>query len=70
MEGGISNSMKLQSKIHFQIGAPAAAAQFLSCVQLFVAPCTVAHQAPCPSHFPGKNVEMGCHFLSKGIFPT
>ena len=49
MEGGISNSMKLQSKIHFQIGAPAAAAaQFLSRVQLFVALCTVAHQAPCP----------------------
>ena len=24
----------------------------------------------CPQHSPGKNIEMGCHFFLKGIFPT
>ena len=24
----------------------------------------------CPWDFPGKNIEMGCHFLLQGIFPT
>ena len=24
----------------------------------------------CPWDFPGKNTEMGCHFLLQGIFPT
>ena len=24
----------------------------------------------CPWNFPGKNTEMGCHFLLQGIFPT
>ena len=33
----------------------------LSCVQPFVTPWTVAHQALW--NFPGKNTEVGCHFL-------
>ena len=24
----------------------------------------------CPRNFPGKNAEVGCHFLLQGIFPT
>ena len=24
----------------------------------------------CPWDFPGKNTEVGCHFLLQGIFPT
>ena len=24
----------------------------------------------CPQDFPGKNTEVGCHFLLQGIFPT
>ena len=43
-----------------------ACAQLLSHVQLFVAPWTVAHQAPPPWDFPGKNTRVGCHFLSRG----
>ena len=35
----------------------------LSCVQLFVIPWTVACRLLCPWNFPGKNSEMGCHFL-------
>ena len=45
----------------------------LSCFshfQLSVALWTVAHQAPCPLDFPGKNTRVGCHFLPQGIFPT
>ena len=38
-------------------------------VWLFVAPWTVARQALCPWDFPGKNTEMGCHFLLQGNFP-
>ena len=30
----------------------------------------VAHQAPCPWDFPGKNTGLGCHFLLQSIFPT
>ena len=41
----------------------------LSCVQLFVAPQTVARRSPCSSSFPGKNTGVGCHFLCQGIFP-
>ena len=33
-------------------------------------PWTVAHQVPCPWSFPGKNIEVGCHFFLQGIFPT
>ena len=32
-------------------------------------PCTLACQAICPWHSPGKNTGMGCHFLLKGVFP-
>ena len=32
-------------------------------------PWTVAHQAPVPWDFPGKNTEVNCHFLLQGIFP-
>ena len=35
--------------------------------QLFL---TVAHQAPCPWNFPGKNTGVGCPFQLQGIFPT
>ena len=38
----------------------------LSSVQLFVTPRTIACQAPCPWDFSGKNIEMACHFLSRG----
>ena len=43
--------------------------KLLSCVQLFVSPWTIAHQAP-PRNFPGKSTGVGCHFLLQGIFPT
>ena len=29
-------------------------------------PCTVAHQAPLPWDFPGKNTGVGSHFLLQG----
>ena len=32
----------------------------------FVTPWTVAHQAPLPMGFPGKNLGVGCHFLLQG----
>ena len=38
-------------------------------VWLFVAPWTVAYQAP-RSMGLGKNTGVGCHFLPQGIFPT
>ena len=34
-----------------------------SCVQLCATPETAAHQAPPPWDSPGKNTEVGCHFL-------
>ena len=40
---------------------------------LTVTPWTVACQAPLsrnsPWNSPGKNTEVGCHFLQQGIFP-
>ena len=48
----------------------------LSRVRLFATKWTIAHQAPlswredCPWDFPGKNTEVGCHFLLQEIFPT
>ena len=33
-------------------------------------PQTVAHQAPCPGDFSGRNTGMGCHFLPQAFFPT
>ena len=44
--------------------------QSLSHVQLFVTPCTVAHQAPLSMESPGKDTGVGCHFLLEGIFLT
>ena len=40
----------------------------LSRVQLFGTLWTVA--LPCPWDSPGKNTEVGCHFLFQRIFPT
>jgi len=40
----------------------------LSYVQFFVTPWTVAHQAPLPWAFSGKNTGVGCYFLLQGIF--
>ena len=34
-----------------------------SCVRLHATPQTEAHQAPLPWDSPGKNTEVGCHFL-------
>ena len=30
----------------------------------------VAHQAPCPWDFPGKNTGLGSHSVLQGIFPN
>ena len=41
-----------------------------SCVQLFVIPRTVAHQAPLSMGFcRHESTGVGCHFLLQGIFP-
>ena len=40
------------------------------CLQLFVTPGTVAHQAPLSTGFPGKNTRVDCHFLLQEILPT
>ena len=42
---------------------------FLSHVQFFVTPWTVACQAPVSIEFPGNNTGVGCLFLLQGIFP-
>ena len=42
----------------------------LSCVQLFVNPWTVAHQALRCMGFSRQEYWVGCHFLPQGIFPT
>ena len=47
-----------------------ACVQLLSCVQLFVTPQTVAHQALLSMDSPGKNTGVGCQALLQGIFPT
>ena len=36
----------------------------------FVTPWSVAHQAPSPWDFPGKNTGVSCYFLLQGIFLT
>ena len=41
-----------------------------SAVSDFVTPWTVAHQAPHPWDFLGKNTRVGCHSLLPGILPT
>ena len=42
----------------------------LSCVRLFVAPWTVAYQAPLSMGFSRQSAGVDCHFLLQGIFPT
>ena len=44
----------------------------LSCVQLFLTPWTIAHQALRPWDFPGKSAGVGCHCLLRqlGIIHT
>ena len=42
----------------------------VSCVQLFVTPCTAACQAPLSMGFSSKNTGMGCHTLLQGIVLT
>ena len=44
--------------------------QSLSCVWLFVTPCTIARRFLCPWNFPGKNTRMGCNCLLQRIFLT
>ena len=41
-----------------------------SCVWLFVALWTVAHQAPLSMDSPGKNTGVGCHAFLQEIFST
>ena len=41
----------------------------LSCAWPFAAPWTIARQAPLFMDFPGRNTEMGHHFL-QAILPT
>ena len=42
----------------------------LSRVQLSATPWTVAHQAPCPWDYPGKNTEVGYHSLLQRDLPN
>ena len=42
----------------------------LSHAQLLVTLWTLAHQAPHPWDFPGKNTGLGCNFLLQGTFLT
>ena len=41
-----------------------------SVVLSFVAPCTVACQAPASTEFPRQQYWSGCHFLLQGVFLT
>ena len=45
-------------------------AQLLSCVRLFTALWTVAHQAHLPMGFFREETDVSCHVLLQGIFPT
>ena len=47
------------------ISCPGTLSKLLSRVQLFAIPWTVAKLLG-PWNFPGKNVAVGCHFLSRG----
>ena len=60
----VSNSTALSVSV-LSVCAP-----LLSCVQLFVAAWTAAHQAPLSQNIPGKNTGMGCHFLLQRFFLT
>ena len=62
-EGGQRESSSASCRCRFVV-------ELLSCVQLFVTPWTVAHQAPLPWDLPGKNTGVGCQFLPQGIFLT
>ena len=42
----------------------------LSRAQLFVTPCSPAHQAPLSTGFSGTNPGVGCYVLLQGICPT
>ena len=42
----------------------------ISCVQLFAALRTVACQAPLFGILQARILEVGCHFLLQGIYPT
>ena len=42
----------------------------LSCVQLFVTPQIIAHEASLSVGFPRQDIEADCHFLFRGIFQT
>ena len=44
-------------------------AQLLSCVQLFVTPWTIAHQAPLSMGFPRQEYWSGLPFPSPGDLP-
>jgi len=44
--------------------------RYVSHVQLFATPQTIAHQAPLSWDFPGKNIGVGSHSLLQGIFLT
>ena len=41
-----------------------------SCVQLSVAPWTIAHQASLSMDSPGKNTRVDCHALLQGNLPN
>ena len=41
----------------------------LNHVQLFATPWTIEHQVSLSWTFPDKNIEVGFHFLTQGIFP-
>ena len=42
----------------------------LNCVRLLVTHGLWPARLLCPWNFPGKNTEVGCHFLLQGIFPS
>ena len=55
------------------LSLPCVYAQLLGHVRLFVAPWTVAHQAPLSMGFSRQEYRSGlpcCHFLLQGIFPS
>ena len=53
-----------------EINVGCVCAQPPSRAPLFEAPWPVAHQAPLPWDFPGRNTGVSCHFLLQGIFLT
>ena len=59
----------IETLIWTVLDVPAVLSRF-HCVWLFTTPWTVAHQLLCPWDSPGKSIEVGCHALLQGIFPT